>query len=62
MIRRILLGIVLIGILSGHSNFMLADPPDRMLARTDELGTTVLACTPDGRQVISGDFRRKLRV
>jgi len=62
MIRCLLLSIVLINILSGCSNLMPADPPDRVLAGIHEFGTTALAFMPDGSQFISGGFRGDLRV
>ena len=62
MIRKLLLSVVLIHVLSGCSNLAPADPPDRVLAGVHEFGTTTLAFTPDGRQFISGGFRGELRV
>jgi WD40 repeat protein len=62
MLRNLLLSIVLIELLSGCSNLMTADPPDRVLAGIHEFGTTALAYTPDGQRFITGGFRGELQI
>lgn len=62
MAKKLLLGIVLIGLLCGCSNLMQADPADRILAGAHEFGATALAFTPDGQRLISGGFRGELRI
>lgn len=62
MLRNLLLSIVFIKLLSGCSNLMTADPPDRVLAGIHEFGTTALAYTPDGQRFITGGFRGELQI
>jgi WD40 repeat protein len=62
MARNLLLSIVLLQFLSGCSNLMTADPPDRILAGIHDFGTTALAYFPDGQAFISGGFRGDLRI
>lgn len=62
MTRKLLLAIVLINILPGCSNLMTAAPADHVLAGIHEYGTTALAFSVDGRQLISGGFRGDIRV
>jgi WD40 repeat protein len=62
MLRNLLLSIVFINLLSGCSNLMTADPPDRVLAGIHEFGTTALAYTPDGQRFMTGGFRGELHI
>jgi WD40 repeat protein len=62
MLRNLLLSIVLIKLLSGCSNLMTADPPDRVLAGIHEFGTTALAYTLDGQRFMTGGFRGELQI
>jgi len=62
MARNLLLIIVLIGLLTGCSNLMTADPPTRVLAGIHEFGTTALAFTPEGQHFISGGLHGEIKV
>jgi WD40 repeat protein len=62
MPKTLLLSLVLIHVLAGCTNLMEAEPASRVVAGAHDFGTTAIAYTPDGRQLVSGGFRGEVKI